>query len=170
MIALAVILAGGVGLMLLYRSQYPAVSKETVTLGDTSRARLILLRQEAKFEPNAFPPLGYTGPDTPKDGPVLRAAVNDFIDDILAQPDGPLTAREVSRMMKRPADRVNGLATEDRERTYGYLTEVWYILGFHGATGHFAKTGPAARPKGYEEPLPPGWSAPDQPRPIGSGQ
>lgn len=59
------------------------------------------------------------------------------------------------------------LATEDRDRTGDYLLEVWYILGFKGATGRFATGVAYSRLSGYSEPLPPGWTAPDQPRPIG---
>jgi len=62
---------------------------------------------------------------------------------------------------------VDLLETEDRDRTQDYLLEIWYILGFKGATGRFAYGSAFVPPKGYGEPLPPGWTSPDHPRPIG---
>jgi hypothetical protein len=59
------------------------------------------------------------------------------------------------------------MLTEDRDRTQGYMLEIWYILGFKGATGRFAYGGAVQKPSGLGEPLPPGWTAPDRPRPIG---
>jgi hypothetical protein len=59
------------------------------------------------------------------------------------------------------------LETEDRDRAQGYLLEIWYIVGFKGATGRFAYGSAYQKPEGYGEPLPPGWTAPDHPRPIG---
>ncbi len=61
---------------------------------------------------------------------------------------------------------VNLLETEDRDRTGGYMLEIWYLLGFKGATGRFAYGSYYTKPPGYAEPLPPGWTAPDNPRPI----
>jgi len=61
---------------------------------------------------------------------------------------------------------VDTLMTEDRDRTQDYMLEVWYILGFKGATGHFAYGSAYPKPDGYGEPLPRGWTAPDKPRPI----
>jgi hypothetical protein len=58
------------------------------------------------------------------------------------------------------------LETEDRDRAYGYMLEVWYILGFKGPTGHFDSGSAYSKPPGYSEPLPPGWLAPDKPRRI----
>ena len=58
------------------------------------------------------------------------------------------------------------LETEDRDRAQGYMLEIWYILGFKGATGLFAYGAAYSKPVGYGEPLPPGWTGPDKPRPI----
>ncbi|HYC74857.1 hypothetical protein [Brevundimonas sp.] len=143
---------------------FPQVSDEVVQLTPATRARLEALRAEAKFAPHDFPPLGYVGPDTPEDAPVLNATVNDFIDSVLAEADGPISAHSVSAKMQPSLDRLDPLATEDRERAAGYLIEVWYVLGFEEPTGHFAHGSGYPVPEGYGEPLPPGWTAPDRPR------
>ncbi len=46
------------------------------------------------------------------------------------------------------------------------MLEIWYILGFKGATGLFAYGSAYPKSVGYGEPLPPGWAAPDKPRRI----
>jgi hypothetical protein len=46
------------------------------------------------------------------------------------------------------------------------MLEIWYILGFKGATGRFAYGSAYRNPDGYGEPLPPGWLTPDKPRRI----
>jgi len=62
---------------------------------------------------------------------------------------------------------VDPLETEDRDRTGGYMVEIWYLLGFQGCDGSGLAYGSAhPKPHGYGEPLPPGWTAPDKPRPI----
>jgi hypothetical protein len=45
---------------------------------------------------------------------------------------------------------VETLATEDRDRTQGYMLEVWYILGFKGPTGRFAYGSGRCRSFRYE--------------------
>ena len=62
--------------------------------------------------------------------------------------------------------RVNLLETEDRDRTAGYMIEIWYILGFKGATGQFAYGSAFPVPHGYAESLPPGWKSPTELRLI----
>jgi len=64
-------------------------------------------------------------------------------------------------------DTVRLLETEDRDRTAGYMLEVWWLLGFKGATGRFAHGSAYPVPAGHGEPLPPGWTASDKPRRIG---
>lgn len=155
---------GATWLVMRWNAAFPQASDEVVQLTPAIRGRLEALRAESKFGPHDFPPLGYVGPDTPEDAPVLNAAVNDFIDSVLAEADGPISAPRVSAKMKPPLDRLRLLATEDRERAAGYLIEVWYILGFKGPTGRFAHGSGYPVPPGYGEPLPPGWTAPDQPR------
>ncbi|MBR1088324.1 hypothetical protein JQ621_12705 [Bradyrhizobium manausense] len=149
-----------------YAQLFPEPSTEVVQLTPEKRALLERLRRETKFQPHHFPPLGYTGAETPEDRTRATDAVNGVIDAVLAQPDGPVQAREVSRLIGKGMSQVSWLATEDRDRTGGYLVEVWYILGFKGATGQFASGVSYARAGGYSEPLPPGWTAADQPRPI----
>jgi hypothetical protein len=46
------------------------------------------------------------------------------------------------------------------------MIEIWYITCFKRATGRFAYGAYYKKPVGYGEPLPPGWIAPDKPRPI----
>jgi hypothetical protein len=111
--------------------------------------------------------LGYTGAETTEDRVRATGAVDDVIDTVLAQPDGSVHARDVSRLIGKGMKQVFWLATEDRDRTAGYLVEVWYILGFKGPTGQFVSGSGYFRAEGYSEPLPPGWTAPDRPRPIG---
>lgn len=94
-------------------------------------------------------------------------AVNGVIDAVLAQPDGPVQARDISRLIGKALSRVFWLATEDRDRTGGYLIEVWYILGFKGATGQFVSGTAYSIADGYSEPLPLGWTTANQPRPVG---
>ena len=145
----------------------PPPSREVVQLNTEKRVILQQLRNEQKFLPHDFPPLGYTGIATPEEGLVAKAAVNDVINDILAREDGPLPASVVIEHIAVAMERVDLLETEDRDRTYGYLVEIWYLLGFKGATGLFDYGAAFTRPEGYGEPLPPGWLSPSQPRVIG---
>jgi hypothetical protein len=149
-----------------YTQLFPEPSNEVVQLTSEKRTILERLRKETKFRAHDLPPLGYTGAETPEDATRATNAVNGVIDAILAQPDGPVAARKVSRLIGNAMRRVFWLATEDRDRTAGYLLEIWYILGFKLATGQFAHGAAFPRPAGYAEPLPPGWVAPDQPRPL----
>lgn len=114
-----------------YTQLFPAPSNEVVQLTPEKRAVLDRLRAETKFQPHHFPPLGYTGAETQEER--VRAT-----DAVLAQTDGPVQARDVSRLIGKGLSQVSQLATEDRDRTGDYLLEVWYILGFKGATGRFA--------------------------------
>jgi hypothetical protein len=163
----ALVLVGGAAIAFLgYRQSFPKASSEVVDFTPERRAAIARLRAEQKFRPHDFPPLGYTGSATPRDSDVATAAVDEMLDAVLRQPDGPLQAKTVSRLIARAMDHVNLLETEDRDRAGDYMLEAWYLLGFKGATGRFAY-GPAfPRPPGYEEPLPPGWKSPTEPRPI----
>ena len=166
--ALAIsILAVGGFVYWKYAQLFPEPSNEVVQLTPEKRAALERLRAENKFQPHHFPPLGYTSAETPEDRMKATDAVNGVIDAVLAQPNGPVQAREVSRHIGKALSRVSWLATEDRDRTGGYLIEVWYILGFKGATGQFVSGTAYSRADGYSEPLPPGWTTAKQPRPIG---
>jgi hypothetical protein len=149
-----------------YIRMFPEASTETVQLTPEKRAWLERLRAEPKFKPHDYPPLGYTGAEAPEDRARAASAVDGVIDAVLACPDGPIQAKFVIDLIGAGLRKVNTLATEDRDRTQDYMLEVWYVLGFKGATGRFAH-GPAFRgPDGYREPLPPGWTAPDKPRSI----
>jgi hypothetical protein len=157
----------GVAVWWKYSRLFDTPSNEAVQLDDQKRATLSRLRREVKFEPNEYPPLGYTGVATPEEGRVARAAVNDVLDAILSRKDGLVRAQGVSGLIGRAMKRVNRLETEDRDRTAGYMIEIWYILGFKGSTGQFAYCSAFPKPAGYGEPLPPGWKSPTQPRSIG---
>lgn len=149
-----------------YSSLFPGPSREIVHLDGTKRQALSRLRDEKKFEPHDYPPLGYTGIATPEEGAVARAAVNDVLGSILSRPDGPVPATSVAELIGRAMKSVGTLETEDRDRTAGYMIEIWYLLGFTDATGRFAYGAAFPRPGGHGEPLPPGWKSPTQPRPI----
>lgn len=168
---LVLIAIGLSGLVLLgwwkYDSQFPKPSQETVLLDAGKRATLRRLREERKFEPYDYPPLSYTGIATPEDGVTARLAVNNVIDAILAQKDGPISSTSVSALIGQEMNRVSMLETEDRDRASDYMVEIWYLLGFKGATGQFSYGASFKRPEGYGEPLPPGWKSPREPRPIG---
>lgn len=163
--ALAILLVAFLGFRAWQIAQlWPPTSTEIVELTPEKRLLLEQLKAEAKFGPHHYPPLGYIGAATPADRAQATAAVNGVIDAILARPDGPLRARTVSGFIGTGLDTVDMLETEDRDRTQGYMLEVWYLLGFKGATGHFAYGAASPRPPGYSERLPPGWTAPDKPR------
>jgi hypothetical protein len=149
-----------------YFRLFPPSSTEIVRLTPEKRAHLQRLRAETKFQPNDYPPLGYTGAETPQDRARATAVVNAVIDRALAQSDGSVRAGAISSLIGKAMRDVDMLATEDRDRTQGYLLEIWYILGFKGSTGRFAYGSAYSNPDGYGEPLPPGWSAPDKPRRI----
>ncbi|MEP7006062.1 MAG: DUF4844 domain-containing protein [Sphingomonas bacterium] len=145
---------------------FSAVSTETVRRTPATGARLRSLRAERKFQPNDYPPLGYVGAETPEDEKIAVAAVDKVITNILAQHDASIDAKKVSALIGEGMQQVDQLATEDRDRTAGYMIEIWYILGFKGSTGRFAYGSAYPRPPGYAEPLPPGWASPDHPRSI----
>jgi len=149
-----------------YSSLFSKPSQETVQLNAEKRQALIRLREEMKFEPYDYPPLGYTGIATSEEGIAARAAVNDVIEAILSREDGPVAATTVSELIGQGMRRVDQLETEDRDRTAGYMIEIWYLLGFKGTTGQFAYGSAFQPPEGYGEPLPPGWKSPTDPRPI----
>ena len=166
-IVLLAVVAGSVTAWSRYSRLFPKPSNETVQLNAQKREMLSELRNEKKFGPDEYPPLGYTGVATPEEGVVARSAVNDVLDSILSRENGPIPASMVSELIGRGMNRVTQLETEDRDRTSDYMIEIWYILGFKGATGHFAHGSAFPKPAGYGEPLPRGWKSPTQPRPIG---
>ena len=166
-IVLLFVVAGGVTAWSIYARQFPKPSREVVQLDAQKRERLSQLRKEEKFGPDDYPPIGYTGIATPEDGVVARSAVNDVLESILSREDGPVSAHTVVELIRRNMKRVNELDTEDRDRASDYMIEIWYILGFTGATGQFAYGSAFPKPQGYEEPLPRGWKSPTEPRPIG---
>ncbi|WP_293474129.1 DUF4844 domain-containing protein [Phenylobacterium sp.] len=146
---------------------FPTPSTEVVAFTAEKRQLLRRLRGEAKFGPHDYPPLGYTGAETPEDRVRATAAVDRVIDAVLAEQGSTLRGEVVSREIGGALRSVRGLATEDRDRTADYLLEVWYILGFKGPTGRLSHGAGFVRAPGYAEPLPPGWTAPEKPRPIG---
>lgn len=165
-IAAILLATGAVGLWMHTRSS-PPLSEERVQITPDKRQALERLRHEDKFKPNDYPPLGYTGIATPEEGVAAQAAVNDIIDKILLSGDGPVSSKTVSDLIGNGMKRVRLLETEDRDRTADYMIEIWYLLGFKGATGQFSYGSAFQRPDGYGEPLPPGWKSPTEPREIG---
>jgi hypothetical protein len=149
-----------------YSRLWPKPSAEVIPLTPDKRLLLQRLRAEAKFQPNDYPPPGYTGAETHDDEVRATAAVNRVIDAVLTKFNGPLHAEVLIALIGKGMREVNTLATEDRDRTQGYLLEIWYIPGFKGPTGLFAYGSAYPKPDGYGEPLPPGWLAREKPRPI----
>lgn len=166
LLAAGLLTAGTVGWW-KFTGLFPKLTQESVLLNAANRNALERLREEEKFEPHDYLPLGYTGVATREDGATARLAVNETIDAILSREDGPISAKTVTGLIGRAMKRVNLLDTEDRDRTGDYMIEIWYLLGFKGATGRFAYGAAFPRPTGYGEPLPPGWKSPSEPRPIG---
>jgi len=164
LIAIAAVV--GVGIW-RYARLFPKPSAEVVELTLQKRQTLQRLQAEAKFQPNEYPPLGYTGPETPEEKATATAAVDKVVAAVLSQPGDSVRARDVAALIKSGMKSVFPLPTEDRDRTQGYMLEVWYILGFRGPTGLFIYGSAYPKPVGYGEPLPPGWTAPDKPRRIG---
>jgi hypothetical protein len=148
-------------------SLLPSPSIEVAQLSDQAIQGLTRLRAETKFQPNDFPPVGYAGAESEADRAKASGAVNAVIDAILVRSDQPVHATAVSKLIAKAMNDVDLLATEDRDRTAGYLLEIWYIAGFKGATGRFAYGAAFPKPAGYGEPLPPGWKSPTEPRAIG---
>lgn len=141
---------------------------ETVATPPAVWARLADLRGEPKFVPHEYPPLGYTGADTPEDLEPLTEIVDQAIVEVLGLQAATLSASAVRPVLHRADDSVDLFATEDRDRVWGYLIEIWYILGFHVSLFGAEYGSYFQIPEGYGEPLPPGWTAPDRPRPIES--
>ncbi len=90
------------------------------------------LRQEPKFEPEGY----YAGPDTPEDGPLLIALVNDAIDDVAAIPE-PRDPNKVRDRLAKLVRDVDLFATEDRDRSYRYAIRIWRAAGFSEESGLF---------------------------------
>ncbi len=124
-------------------------------------------RAGGEIQTSRRPTLGLYRDRDARSGVIARAAVNDVMDSILAREDEPISAKTVSDLIGDGMKRVKQLETEDRDRTADYMMEIWYLLGFKGATGRFAFGAAFQRPEGYGEPLPPGWKSPTEPREIG---
>jgi|ERR1700730_11451783 hypothetical protein len=133
-----------------YSRLWPEPSAEVLQFTPEKRALLQRLRAETKFQANDYPPLGYTGAETPEDQAPATAAVNRVIDTVLTQSDEPIHAKAISALVGKNMRDVETLATEDRDRTQGYMLEVWYILGFKGPTGRFAYGSGRCRSFRYE--------------------
>ena len=132
--------------------------EERAILGAEVRERLQALRDEDKFRADET----YVGPKGPKNRATLSGWVDGVLDDILAEPDGPLEASDVAGRLGIAIGAASKRPAADQERLHGYLIEIWYILGYRSATGYFPPSEDA--PEGWSEPLPPGWTAPDRPR------
>ncbi len=143
------------------------LDEELVSFSPEVRRRLEALRAEPKFGPHSYPPAGYTGPDTPEDLEPLVAIVNLAIEAVLSISGETIAASSVRPILHRAIEEGDLFATEDRERVWGYVLEIWYILDFHSPLfAELLSYRGVQLPDGYSEPLPPGWSSPGQPREI----
>src|SRR5882757_1814145 len=97
-----------------YSELWPEPSSEVVQLTQEKRVILGRLRAEAKFGPNDYPPLGYTGAATPADQALGTTAVNGVIDAVLAEANGTVQAKTVSDLIGKAMRKVELLETEDR--------------------------------------------------------
>lgn len=155
-LVLVAIAAGG-AIWRWWKPRPEPLYEETVQLGSEIRERLRALREEDKFHPGD----GYPGSKGPKNRATLSAWVDGVLDDILAEPDGPLEASDVAGRLGLAIGAASKRPAADQVRLHGYLIEIWYVLGYRSATGYF----PAGEaPEGWGERLPPGWTAPDRPR------
>lgn len=164
-IALLVVAGGALAVRLLReRKPEPAPDDETARLTPEIRTRLTALRAEARnwtLGPDA-------GPASPKVVRRVETALNTLIDDILSEPDGPLEAADVAGRLGLGLAALKTAPAPVTALAWGRMIEVWYVLGFRSPTGYFNHD-PADLPEGWGEPLPPGWTAPDQPRPVAGG-
>ena len=103
---------------------------ETIATPETTWATLAMLRREPKFVPHEYPPLGYTGPDTPEDLEPLTEIVDQAIDGSLALRAEALSASILRPILVQAQQQADMFATEDRDRVWGYMLEIWYIVGF----------------------------------------
>ncbi|WGM46268.1 hypothetical protein KOAAANKH_01136 [Brevundimonas sp. NIBR10] len=162
-IALVLVAGGALAVRLLQeRKPEPAPDDETARLTPEIRTRLTALRAEAR---------DWTlGPDaaSPKVVRRVETALNTLIDDILSEPDGPLEAADVAGRLGLGLAALKTAPAPMTALAWGRMIEVWYVLGFRSPTGYFNHD-PADLPEGWGEPLPPGWTAPDRPRPVATG-
>ena len=164
-IALVLVAGGALAVQLLRgRKVEPSPDDETVALTPAIRARLTALRSEERdwtLDPDA-------GPVSPKVVRRVETALNTLIEDILSEPDGPLEAADVAGRLGLGLAALKTAPAPMTALAWGRMIEVWYVLGFRSPTGYFDHD-PADLPEGWGEPLPPGWTAPDQPRPLAGG-
>ena len=161
-----VLVAGGALAVRLLRDRKPELASddEIVQLTPAIRAHLVALRAEPRrwdLGPDA-------APIPPKVVRRVDVALNALIDDILSEPEGPLEAGDVAGRLGLGLAALKTVSAPVTALAWGRMIEVWYVLGFRSPTGYFIHD-PADLPDGWGEPLPPGWSAPDQPRPIPAG-
>lgn len=162
-IVIIALIAGVVGLgAFRMTDSNQTTSDEVVYLTAEKRDLLKRLRSEKKFAADDM----YTGMATPEDEVIANAAVHALIDGVLVMPNDKVSAKATSGLIGKGIKSLAWLETADRDRAYDYFREVWYIIGFKGAIGHFDYGSYYTLPEGYGEPLPPGWTAPDQPRRI----
>jgi len=112
--------------------------------------------------------LGYTGTESDQERSIATGAVDTVLLEIISSGTNTIRTATISALIAEAMRAVRALPTEDRDRTAGYLLEIWYIVGFRGATGRFAFGKAYPFPEGYGEPLPPGWTSPTTPRQIGN--
>lgn len=131
--------------------------EETAQLSPDVRVQLSALRAEAKFAADA----DYPGPKGPKTRAKLSAVIDELLDDILAEPDGPVEASDLAGRLGLAVAALSKRTEIDARRAHGYMLEVWWIFGFRSAAGYFTVEDGAGAVEGWAEPLPPGWNGPE---------
>ncbi|CAL1692870.1 hypothetical protein MMB232_03053 [Brevundimonas subvibrioides] len=162
MVVLGLVAIGGMAWRLIKPKPAP-LYEETAMLSPDIRGRLQALRVEAKFAPGG----DYPGPKGPKTRARLSAVIDDLLDDILSEPDGPIEASDLAGRLGLAVAAVSKRTEADARRAHGYMLEIWWIFGFRSAAGYFKPEDGAGVVDGWAEPLPPGWTSPDgRPKPL----
>lgn len=156
MVVLGLVAVGGMAWRLVKPKPVP-LYEETARLSPDIRGRLQALRVEAKFAPEG----DYPGPKGPKTRARLSAVIDDLLDDILSEPDGPIEASDLAGRLGLAVAAVSKRTEADARRAHGYMLEIWWIFGFRSAAGYFTPEDGAGVVDGWAEPLPPGWTSPD---------
>ena len=156
MVVLGLVAIGGAAWRLVKRGPEP-LYEESALLSPEIRARLRALREEAKFAAED----DYPGPGGPKTRAKLSAVIDDLLDDILAEPDGPVEASDLAGRLGLAVAAVSTRTEADARRAHGYMLEIWWIFGFRSAAGYFTPEDGAGVVDGWAEPMPPGWTGPE---------